>query len=122
MRLYKCNYTSVWAGDLRRHLKSHSGEKPNKCNQCSYASVEAGNLRTHLKTHRGEISNKCKKCDFTSPWATNLVKQSNRCNQCTMRKLQKRGMRWSTLTNKFSTNFHQKFAKISIIMSKHPNI
>ena len=29
-------------------------EKAYKCNQCDFASVQAGNLRTHLKTHSGE--------------------------------------------------------------------
>ena len=43
---------------------THSGEKPNKCNQCDYASYRAGDLRTHLKTHSGEKSNKCSQCDF----------------------------------------------------------
>ena len=33
-----------------------SGEKSNKCNQCDYASSWAGNLRTHLKMHSGEKS------------------------------------------------------------------
>ena len=27
--------------DLRRHLKTHSGEKSYKCNQCDYASSQA---------------------------------------------------------------------------------
>ena len=31
-----------------------SEEKSNKCNQCDFASTRAGNLRTHLKTHSGE--------------------------------------------------------------------
>ena len=35
----------------------------NKCNQCDYASFQAGHLREHLKTHSGEKSNKCnQKC------------------------------------------------------------
>ena len=41
------------AGYMKDHLKIHSGEKPNKCNQCDYATSHAGHLRTHLKTHSG---------------------------------------------------------------------
>ena len=32
--------------------------KSNKCKQCDYASSQAGNLRRHLKKHSGEKSNK----------------------------------------------------------------
>ena len=27
--------------------------KSHKCNQCDYAAIQAGDLRTHLKTHSG---------------------------------------------------------------------
>ena len=91
------NVTNVTASSradtLRTHLKMHSGEKSNKCNQCDYASSQAGhlrshlkthsdyassrtgNLKTHLKTHSGEKSNKCNQCDFRSSEAGNLRKQ-----------------------------------------------
>ena len=37
-----------------KHEKTHSGEKPSKCNQCNYESSQASHLRTHLKTHSGK--------------------------------------------------------------------
>ena len=29
--------TWIHAGDLRRHLKAHNGEKSNKCSKCDFA-------------------------------------------------------------------------------------
>ena len=37
----------------------YEGEKSNKCNQCDFVSFQAGNLRRHLKTHSGEKLIKC---------------------------------------------------------------
>ena len=37
----------------------HVGIKSKKCNQCDFATIHTGNLRTHLKTHTGEKSYKC---------------------------------------------------------------
>ena len=65
----KCNqsdFTSPHAGDLRRHLKTRSGEKSNKCSQCDFASSRADNLKNHLKMHSREKSNKCNQCDYAS--------------------------------------------------------
>ena len=45
----------IHAGDLRRHLKAHTGERSNKCNQqCDFAFIQAANLRLYLKAHSGE--------------------------------------------------------------------
>ena len=56
-KCYQCDYASSQAGNLRTHLKTHSGEKTNKCNLCDYASSQAVHLRTHLKTRSGEKPN-----------------------------------------------------------------
>ena len=55
-----------------RHLKTQSGEKPNKCSQCDYAYSRAGHLRKHLKTHNREKPNKCNQCDYASSRVGNL--------------------------------------------------
>ena len=40
---------------LSRHLKIHSGEKLNKCNQCDFASFYAGNPPVKLTSCRLEV-------------------------------------------------------------------
>ena len=47
------------AGHLRTCLKKTQWKKPNKCKQCDSISNQTGDMRRHLKTHRGEKSNKC---------------------------------------------------------------
>ena len=62
----------IQACDFMRHLKAHSGERSNKCNQCDFVFIQAGNLRPHLKAHSGEKPNKCNQCDFTPIKADDL--------------------------------------------------
>ena len=41
-------------------------EKSNNCNQCDYVSSQAGDLGKHLKTHSGEKPTKCIHRDYAS--------------------------------------------------------
>ena len=59
-------YASSVKSCFRSHLKSHSGEESNKCNQCIFASSHTSALRTHLKRHSGERPYKCNQCDYAS--------------------------------------------------------
>ena len=74
----QCDNASSHTDDLQKHLKTHSGEKLNKCNQCDYASYQAVDLRTHLKRHSGEKSNKCNQCDYASSDASTLRRHLKR--------------------------------------------
>ena len=50
----QCGFASDLADNLRRHLKTHSGEKSEKCSQFDYACSQACDFRRHLVTHSGE--------------------------------------------------------------------
>ena len=68
----QCDYSSSEVGKLKRHFKTHSGEKSNQCNQCEYACSEsdASALRTHLRSHSGQMTFKCNQYEYASIQAT----------------------------------------------------
>uniref|UniRef100_A0A8D9AXI8 Transcriptional repressor CTCFL n=2 Tax=Cacopsylla melanoneura TaxID=428564 RepID=A0A8D9AXI8_9HEMI len=44
-----CKYATMKLSNLRKHIWTHTGEKPFKCSKCSYNSTQSSNLRMHLK-------------------------------------------------------------------------
>ena len=57
-----CNKTFVSKSKLRRHMLTHTGEKPHKCNICEKAFFQACLLKRHLLKHTGENPHKCDLC------------------------------------------------------------
>ena len=48
---------------LRKHMMTHTEEKPHKCTICNKSFNQAGNLRRHMLFHTGEKPHKCKRCN-----------------------------------------------------------
>lgn len=67
-----CGFSSRYANHVKRHMKTHNGEKPFNCSMCTYASAQLVNLQRHLRIHTGEKPYKCDRCAFACSSLGNL--------------------------------------------------
>ncbi|KAI1897202.1 hypothetical protein AGOR_G00080790 [Albula goreensis] len=67
-----CSFSSRYSNHVKRHMKTHNGEKPYRCPLCAYASAQLVNLQRHLRIHTGEKPYSCAHCAFACSSLGNL--------------------------------------------------
>ena len=49
----------------KKHMLTHTGEKPFKCKECKFAFLQAVDLKRNIWKHSGKKPFSCKQCDYS---------------------------------------------------------
>lgn len=52
----QCGYVARDKTNLRKHMYTHTGEKPYACQHCNYKTTQSSNLHTHVRRHHPQYA------------------------------------------------------------------
>ena len=62
-----CNKCFASAGDIKRHVMTHTGEKPYRCSFCSYKAIRKADVTRHMLSKHAEYH----QTDLSINWIVN---------------------------------------------------
>ena len=98
-----CEFKSCYSANMKRHMATHSSEKPFSCLYCEYSSSTKGTLSLHVKLKHCKETRKlleCPKCEYKSfdssgmkrHIKTHTSERPFKCDHCDFSSATKKGL------------------------------